>query len=75
MWEDGVRGDEWAATVEAAECDGLVCDENNDKGDEGKWSNTCMLRQPAKSTAGECVGVCVRACFLSLAGKRSLSRI
>jgi len=39
MWKVGVRGDEWAATVEGAERDSLVCYENNDKGDEGTWSN------------------------------------
>jgi hypothetical protein len=39
LWKDGVRGDEWAATVEGAQCDSLVCYKNNDKDDEGTWSS------------------------------------
>jgi hypothetical protein len=64
MWKDGVRRDNWAATVEGAECDSLVCYENNDQGDEGTGSYAWILRQQVKYMAGECVRVCVRACFL-----------
>jgi len=39
LWKDGVWRDEWAATVEGAECDSLVCYKNNDKGEEGTWSS------------------------------------